>query len=202
VGQPVTVGAGLVLGGVALLIVGLSLFLGYRVYRTRYVPWKPIPNYYPGSRYFVRPGVTLDPKALAAALHAAESFLIERTQWNAGQMVVVGARVYVYVMDAETWTDLWGREVAGMLDGEVLVVGPSLAALCHEMAHLCEKVLSPPVDDYHGSWKVNGVQLAVDEFETWTSTREASHIAAGVVSGVVSTAPRLSGMESCRYRRP
>ena len=48
----------------------------------------------------------------------------------------------------------------------MVVVGPSLAALAHEMAHVAEFWLDGVVDYTHAGWSAKGIQSAVSAYVT------------------------------------
>jgi hypothetical protein len=191
-------GTWVVVGLIIAIIVGAIGFMVYRWAKSSYVPWQPIYGYYPGSKWFSKLQGT-DQKLIAEALQAAESCLIERTKWSAANLALVGHHVRVYVMDSEKWVDLWGRKVAGLQIEHTLVVGPSLAALCHEMAHLCEAVLDKEQDNAHATWAADGIAAAVDDFDVWLGKRGgADRVAAGIVP--ISSGKPLRKLEACRHR--
>ncbi len=194
-------GTWVVVGLILAVIVGAIAFMVHRWWKNTYVPWQPIYGYYPGSKWFSKLKDT-DQKFIAEALQAAESFLIERTKWSAANLALVGHHVRVYVMDSESWVDLWGRKVAGLQVEYTLVVGPSLAALCHELAHLCEMVLDKEQDDAHATWASDGIAAAVNDFDEWLQKRgSADRVAAGA-AGIVPISSRgpLRKLEACRFK--
>jgi len=190
------------IGGLGVAILVAFGVMAYMTWRRTYVPWKPLPNYYPGAKWHSL--VQTDPKYIAMALAAAESALIQHTKWTAANMALVGHYVHVYVMDSESWVDLWGRKVAGYQDGHKLVVGPSLAALAHELAHLAELVLDGVVDQNHMSWPADGIANALEDYDQWLAKQaSADRILAANGAIVPFVAPKvLTGMSACRYRRP
>ena len=173
------------------VIVGISLWAWWR-YRKASIPWVPLEShgYYPGSNFFGPADVS--PKHVVECLQHAESALIKHTKWTAANLAVVGPLVHVWAVPAESWTDLWGRKVAGLQIGYMLQVGKSLSALCHEMAHLCEMVLDKEIDDTHSTWKDDGILKAIDEYGAWLKAQPttATLLAMGV-QPLASTA--------CRY---
>lgn len=191
------------IGGALLLVVGAIAGLAYKVWKDKHVPWKYIPNYYPGARWHSL--AQTDPRFLSAALQYAESVLIAHTTWNAANLALVGHHVRVMVKESEAWVDLWGRKVAGYEVGHMLVVGPSLAALCHELAHLCEKVLLGGTDHTHEGWGSNGVTKALVAYDDWLASQHAtSRVLPDAVAGIVplSLQPTLHGMSACRFWSP
>lgn len=190
-----------VVGGLLAVILAAVGTLAYKAWRSTHVAWKPLDahGYYPGSKFFGR--VPVDPKRLVKALQVAESALIEKTKWSAANMALVGHHVRVYVMDSESWSNLWGAKVAGEQVGYALVVGPSLAALGHELAHLAEKLLDKEVDYAHQTWKADGIVDAIEAYDAWLANQaSADRIASGVVP--LGQREALSGMSACRYGKP
>lgn len=185
--------------GVTLLVVSVIALLLWRSWKATHVPWEKLPNYYPGTQWYSR--VDTDPKFIAQALIAAETFLINRTKWGAANLALVGHHVSVYVMDTEVWVDMWGRTVAGLQNDGALIVGPSLSALCHEMAHLCEQVLDKTVDMNHDSWAGDGIQAALNDYDQWLTQKRLGTMPAGVIS-LPGDGAALRGMQACRFQKP
>lgn len=191
-----TPGAWVIVGVVlAAIIAGITVMI-VRARKATYIPWKPLPLYSPSARYFVKGGAPLDLVFLVAALREAERLLAQHTKWST-TVHAAFENVRVYVMDTESW-DMNGVKVAGLdPSGRSVVVGPSLAALCHEMAHQCEEKLENLIDYGHTRWGLNGIAAANDEFDTWLSRRgSADRVAAGIVA---LTPPRPRGVELCRH---
>jgi hypothetical protein len=181
-----TVGVVVALALAALLVLFLWL-------RDTFPIWLPIYGYYPGSKWCSR--VDSNPFLIAKALQAAESSLIARTPWTAANLALVGHYVRVHVKDSERWGVLWGRRGQEY----TLVVGPSLAGLCHEMAHLCEQVLDNSSDTTHGSWKVNGVEQALEDYDEWLTKQGLGD--RGTSGFVFLSRPMvLRMMAACRYK--
>lgn len=111
------------------------------------------------------PGV--EPDRVVAAVTAARVALSKHGPWSASLVTKATWGLQVYVMPTETWVNLGGKLVAGEQLGRVVYVGPSLSALCHEMAHRCEEVSGERVDLTHASWTANGIRAAIAEFEAW-----------------------------------
>lgn len=111
------------------------------------------------------PGV--EPDRVVAAVMAARVALSRLGPWSASLVTRATWGIQVYVMPLEEWQNLEGKLVAGEQLGRVVYVGPSLSALCHEMAHRCEEVSGDRVDLTHESWAANGIRAALAEFERW-----------------------------------
>lgn len=191
-----------IVGGLVLGAIALATFLLVRTWRGTHLPWASLPNYYPGARFYCAGEV--EPKLLVAALQQAETLLIQHTKWTAANMALVGHHVRIYVADSESWKDLWGRSITGLQDGYTIIVGPSLAALCHELAHLCEIVLDKQVDVAHAAWANEGVIAAIDAYDGWLAKRASVDRVLVALSSPNPTppkrsAPGLTGMNACRY---
>jgi hypothetical protein len=158
-----------VVAGVALLIVGLVGFAAYRYKVASTVEWRPLEGYYKGAVWYSQ--AEKDPKFVLAAMQQAETQLIAHTKWTAANLALVGHAVQLYIMEKATWTDGWGRPVAGLQSNHVLVVGSDLAALCHELAHLCEKIVDQTEDAEHASWQDSGIFAAINAYEHWLGHR-------------------------------
>lgn len=149
----------------ALAVLGGLAGLAYRIWSSRYIPWKPLIGVIGVEWAGMTPVEVL---SLRAALEAAEKSLAKHTKW--GLVGVQRARnkgLRIYVTDSESWLDLWGRKVAGVQLGQTLVVGPSYAALCHELAHRLEDIDGEPYNHTHFGWDYLGIQTAISEYIAW-----------------------------------
>lgn len=89
----------------------------------------------------------------------------------------------INVLPVETWTSASsGQTVAGetFLDQGLILVGPSLAALAHEIAHVCEDRIDNVVDYAHATWSGRGIYEALAEYEARRAATTTT------VSGVLS----------------
>ena len=184
---------------IILVLAAIELLRAWRRFR---VPWQDLPGYYRGSRWFSL--VTIDPKDITEALQAAESFLIARTRWSAANLALVGHYVRVYVESGESWKELYGQRLLSQQADHHLVVGPSLSALCHEMAHLCERVLDNRPDPEHEAWVGDGVTAALDDFDAWLLRRRNERREVSEANGIIPVSPlkSLRKMNACRYTEP
>lgn len=185
-----------VVAGILLVIIGAVVAMLLRWRKIAHIPWQEIPGYPTSARYFVEG--ELSPTFLVDALREAERLLAVHTKWGSN-VVKVFDDVHVYVRDSESWKDLWGRTVAGLdPTGHVIVVGASLAALCHEMAHQAEEKLDRVVDSEHAGWGPKGITTAIDAFDAWMMHRRAAErLATGIVAVIPSKV--LRKLEACRY---
>lgn len=147
-----------------LVAAGIAIWFANK--RSPQIPWiAPIPGYYAGTGYVAPFGY--DPNRITKALQYAETCLIKNTKWNAGQLAAAMFHAHVFVVNREEWSFINGQHTAGMQEGNTIQVGPSLAALCHEMAHLCEFQLDGKIDNDHLTWAFDGVNRAIQAYEEW-----------------------------------
>ena len=145
--------------------------------------WRALVGYFPGAQC----SGDVDEKRLVAALQAAEGFLIARTSYTAANLALVGHFVRVRVQSSEAWEDLWGRHTAALQSERVMIVGPSLSGLAHELAHLAEQVIENMRRPTHETWAEDGVFAALEDYDKWLGTQ---------ASGALRTT------SACRYWRP
>lgn len=109
--------------------------------------------------------------ALAFALQNAIDRLEDSLAWGPLASVHdVAKRGFVVSIRPElTWLNGSGVVVAGETDlvTRTLFVGRDLAALCHELAHLCDADLSQTIDHTHDTWTKRGIMRAIDEWQTF-----------------------------------
>lgn len=131
--------------------------------------WKrPVPGYFYGTEFSVPKGYP--PRRLTHALQMAETCLIRHgKRWNAGQLgaVCMCLRIQVVKDPSESIVSLRRGSLPGR--GHIVLVGPRLDTLAHELAHLCEAVLDGTVDESHTQWDRDGLWQAVRVYEEWVS---------------------------------
>lgn len=160
-------------GALAVVVVALLLALaggigiGVKAWRSFHVAWTPLPWWIPGC---ARGGTAVDTGFLLAALQRSQDLLIAKTHFTAADFAKTGP-VKIFVMPEKSWLDGAGVKVAGVQIDNVLEVGPDLAALCHEYAHLLEDRIDQKVDDAHAGWAANGIQAAINGFDAWRAAR-------------------------------
>jgi hypothetical protein len=161
-----TPGASIVAGVVGLVVAAGLARLAWVWWRRFRIPWEPLPGA-PGVRWYSQ-AKGLDWARVLGALRVAESALARHvSHWTPRQVRAVADEVRIYVVATESWLNLGGKPVAGEQLLEVLYVGPSLAALCHELAHRCEEVLDKRADYAHAGWTENGIRAALAEYDAW-----------------------------------
>lgn len=81
--------------------------------------------------------------------------------------------VYIFVWSRETWWN--GVEmVGGTQEGPLLTVGPSLAALAHELAHYADArkgIYGETEAQAHARWLRDGTRARLDQFDAWMKSR-------------------------------
>lgn len=128
-------------------------------------PWLPLPGF-TDAKAAVPPGVAA--VRVASALQQAAFAIAEHGPWKRDDVMRVANSARIAVIAADSWTDRWGRKVGGTTwpDG-TMQVGQDLAAMCHELAHLCEMKLEGPTDDSHSSWTDRGIWAADNDYRAW-----------------------------------
>lgn len=163
----------LVVAGVVFSVVGLYLSFVYREAASRVEVWEKqflgvvqLPSGVQvryGMESAILAGERTSQDSLERALILAVACL--RGIWADAEAALAGARIYVKLQD--TWIDGVGRRVAGLAlyDG-TLVVGANLEALCHELAHLCERKIDRTEDFDHARWEARGIERAIANYRT------------------------------------
>jgi hypothetical protein len=104
--------------------------------------------------------------ALARALDSLQEF----GPWKQGKQEAL-AKLRVIVNPVESWKDSTGQWVAGQTYFTTVTVGVSLAALCHEVAHVLEIALDGASDDTHRTWVARGITAATDDYARKMGTK-------------------------------
>jgi hypothetical protein len=154
-----------------LLAIAVGGWLMVRRVNASRTEWKPIPGYFPGASYDAKAAVSGEHVALVCRL--AQLSLVMHGPWAASRVVDVCRSIKVLVLDTDSWRNVDNELVAGEQMGQVLVVGKSMAGLCHELAHRCEEVIDGRQDYEHAAWGVRGINRAIDAF-TLRLARERS----------------------------
>jgi hypothetical protein len=161
----------IIIGPVLAIALTAIFVVGWKVLRSLYPPWKPLPGYYPGAMYMAPKDVP--PALIVKRLQRAETELINNTRFTAANLALVGHLIRVSVRESESWSDLSRRLVAGQAGtdpergGYVVDVGRSMLALAHEMAHMCELVIDGQVQYDHAGWEAAGIRKAEEAYEAW-----------------------------------
>ena len=149
-----------VLAGIVLLVILIpAVIIGVKVWMTR-IQWRTVQLV---SFSFKVAGPRADAEVAAALLHAIEALC---SVWQLAPVydAVARAGVRVQVMAEESWLNSGGVKVGGEQDGNVLRVGRSMSALCHELAHLLEWKLDAVRDDAHAGWTQKAIWAADEKY--------------------------------------
>lgn len=153
---------------VAAIVAGLTIAMVQmiREYLAERVTWVSIPCGI--DRVTMASKVRVDVGALGAAVDRAFGALARFGPWPTEALAKALAGLQVQVKETESWTgpicgvDCRYGPVSGQSRPEVraVVVGPSFAALCHEMAHVAEYQITGTIDYPHAGWSANGLMAA------------------------------------------
>ena len=139
-------------------------------WRQTHTPWTAFPEYRDGMWcYFEKGGTQSDRIALARAMASACNCLTLSAGWNDIGKALVD--LHIHVKSTETWTEDTGtgpRAVAGLQMDSGVRVGPSFAALCHEIAHRYQQVTADPLYPTHDKWAELGIYRAIDAYQSST----------------------------------
>lgn len=111
--------------------------------------------------------VIVNETALAEAVARAFECLVAKGPWGGAVLRQALAGLRVQVNTQEAWESLQHEKVSGqaVVELRIIAIGPSFAALAHELAHVAEYGLDGGKVDYaHASWSGRGIQAAVDSF--------------------------------------
>jgi hypothetical protein len=161
-----TIFVGAILTGIAAGLVWLAAQAWY----SSHPDWKPLPGRRGQWCSTVTP-CPVTPEFIAEALTQAEGCLLRFSSIPAANVQTAGATVQIQVRATTSWVDAWGRKVAGLQIRRAVAVGPDLAALCHEVAHLAEAQYGGATDESHVSWTGNGALAAIDAYTAWLKER-------------------------------
>jgi hypothetical protein len=147
---------------IAVGILTTLVTIGIVRWRQTHLPWVPLEGYPGVWCYFEGPP---DHVGLALALSWARAALTEHTGWADVGRALEG--LHVHVKSTETWGDDSGTgpcTVAGLQMDAGVRVGPSYAALCHEVAHRYQQLVGDPAYPTHEGWAERGIYRAIDLF--------------------------------------
>jgi hypothetical protein len=147
----------------ACIAVAWQLIPAWLRARKEAARWKPLPGLQNKVRF--SEGVVLDSSYVAARYLMAVDAL--STVWGAERVVGALGAWNISVLPFETWKNYLGQTVAGetFLDAGYCAVGPSLDALAHELAHVCEDRIEGRTDYSHASWTSRGIYAAISKYE-------------------------------------
>ena len=154
-----------ILIGVLAVLGMLSVAAGVMVpaYLRQRIPWKKTP----GGHTYHAVGTT-SVAVLDVRIMSAFILLREHADFSAETLLRAQREVKIIIQRVNQWSSpLHGTNVAGLARGTTIDVGANLAALCHELAHVCEFIEggAEKQDATHASWAKRGIQRAVDEYE-------------------------------------
>jgi hypothetical protein len=142
-----------------ILLGGGSMFL--RIYLAN-AQWEPLPP------VAVKKSLS-DKEAVKRAVdRALASFSL--TTFSQAQVLKAITGLRIDLAPTETWLigAAGSQEVAGLSFFDEsparVLVGPSMAALCHELGHVVELSVSGQVDYQHVGWAANGMNAAQAEY--------------------------------------
>ena len=146
--------------GVVIVVVLVTIVIVR--WRQTHLTWVPLEGCPGVLCYFEGPA---EHTGLALALARARSSLTQHAGWADVARVLEG--LHVHVKATETWVDDVGTgpiSVAGLQMDSGVRVGPSYAALCHEVAHRYQQLAGDPAYPTHGGWDALGIYRAIDTF--------------------------------------
>lgn len=133
-------------------------------WRQTHINWKPLPGK-PGMFYcFEKSG---SPERLSTAVAIAVDALVTYTKWSKADIEKAIADLHIHVKGSEHWTEDVGTglfKTAGLQQDNGVRVGPSLAALCHEIAHRVGQVIDKNQMADHLGWAALGIYSAIEDF--------------------------------------
>lgn len=153
---------------VAFLSVGLiPLYLDWRKGKARAASYLSVPGDGPHLTYLLEPGAEVSPTRIRMAINLAYDALRTHGPWSPADLSRSFEGVRLDIQASPTWLDSAGQKVGGQDVGSLILVGPSLDALCHELAHVCELVVDRkqdveqlPGSGKHPTWEKRGLDAA------------------------------------------
>jgi len=155
------------IGGGILLALATVIVVKWR---QTHIAWKPLPGR-PGMFYcFEKSG---SPEQLSTAVSVAVDSLVTYTKWSKADIERAIADLHIHVKGSEHWMEDVGDargtfKTAGLQMDSGVRVGPSLAALCHEIAHRIGQVIDGNQYMNHENWAAKGIYSAIEDFNART----------------------------------
>jgi hypothetical protein len=156
---------------IAIAIILLVLVLGsagtavYFAWRDAVPSWELFQSRYVTANRIVPKDFSLSELArFEFALDLAVDSL--SAVWSHERIATLASTHHYLVVAFPTWKNLAGVTVGGELDGDVLKVGRDLSALCHELAHACQREFDHVIDEHHQSWPGRGITAADDAYRS------------------------------------
>lgn len=138
------------------------------LFATRVFVWKRLECNFFDVKYVAPPGYST--AKLAEALHVVSDALAQHVpEWSAGRIAESISGCRILVASVYQWQNMSGQWVGGEQDGNIVKVGVNLAALCHEVAHLCEMHIEGSYDYDHAHWARKGIWAADNVYSAWLS---------------------------------
>ncbi len=142
------------LAGIALIA---AFFFLANLARRKPCVWRVLGGMPFNVSYCLAGGTVSEPRLRASLLLAYEA-LIQRGPWSSKALWAAFSDLRVRVISLETWH-------VESDHARTITVGPSLAALCHELAHLAERLIDrEPSNNEHTGWTVRGIARAVAHY--------------------------------------
>lgn len=152
---------------IALFVAGVPALLLLRHYRdakAQEALWRPVG--WEEAQYCLEPGVQIWSPIIAAAWVAAFKALLQHGPFTEQQLRHALGQGKVYIRLSPGWDVAQPNgevvHVNGVTDwrGGVMTVGPTLAALCHEMGHAAFLLTSGDPDPLHRRFRESGIDMA------------------------------------------
>jgi hypothetical protein len=135
-------------------------------WRKTHISWKPFSGR-PGMFYcFEKTGSS---EKLSIAVSVAVDSLVIYTKWSRADIERAIADLHIHVKGSEHWMEDTGDargsfKTAGLQQDDGVRVGPSLAALCHEIAHRVGQVIDGNQYVNHEGWAGMGIYAAIEDY--------------------------------------
>lgn len=150
-----TLGGGLIIGGVVAGILAGFIAFFVRLYQSR-IRWALAD--YLGLHYFAQDR-DFPVRRLVSAVNLAVGCLLSDARWTKTQITDALRRdFYVYVFADDEFAGKPG--IAGYEANGVLGVNRKLTTLCHELGHMLQERIEGAVDFEHAHFEVDGINKA------------------------------------------
>lgn len=146
-----------------VVVLGFAAVVMVPAYLRQRVTWKRTP-----AGYYYQSIGDVDVMRLERNIGLSFALLREHSDFDPATLDAARAAAHIIVQRVNEWfSPAHGGNVAGVTTGTTIDVGQNLAALCHELAHVCEWIEGGDAkqDMQHVTWVHRGIQAAVDEYE-------------------------------------